>query len=55
MIMLVSGCTSYAGIEKGEGEEYYVVKNSYLLFITIPTIDRCNPNSRGKFECKQVR
>ena len=56
LAILLSGCTTYSNIETIDDNEYYLVKNTRLLFvISIPAIDKCSAGEDEILECVNVR
>lgn len=55
--LLITGCTSYAGISKADKPgSYYIVENTYHLWVT-PGVRLCKSKSgtSGDLNCKSVR
>ena len=53
--LILSGCTTYSSMERGDDDEYYLLKNTQLFFvINIPTIDKCTAGD-VKMVCESAR
>lgn len=50
---MVSGCTSYAGIERAEDGDYYIATNKQI-FIIFPGVTKCKAAENGDLTCKKV-
>jgi len=51
-IVFLTGCTTYSHLEKGENDEYYLVKNTRLFFfISIPSVEKCKKDDKGNLGC----
>ena len=56
VVTLLSGCTTYAHLEKGEEKnEFFLVKTSHPLgILSFPTVQRCILDDNNKFKCKNA-
>ena len=50
---MVSGCTSYAGIERADDGDYYIATNKQI-FIIFPGVKKCKADANGDLTCKKV-
>ena len=50
---MVSGCTSYAGIEKTDDGEFYIATNKQI-FIVFPGVKKCKAAENGDLTCRKV-
>ena len=55
MAYLLTGCTTYAHIEKISDNEYLLLQNDTFLFLTSASVEKCTLSEDGRFNCEALK
>ena len=50
-LLIVTGCTSYNGIQKTEDGDYYIITNKHFFGVH-PGIKKCKAEDNGDLTCR---